>query len=1507
MFGQGCPAGLQKSPFFRPERGKGDFAPLYNLFFLWFCAAAAAVCGTPFSRVCASDTSVSDTAALSDEPYSDASPLRLNLSWTSDAPQKWEGELRLEQGTFTGLTPLGSEPGASVTFYPSEDRKTIYISSPEPSAFCGVQVTVAAAPSSRASLSFREGAGTGPFSKTFSLEELEQGALRVPLDTTGHGLVVERAAGDRIPVSVVHLDRSGARLPGAVPSMVFEQGETLLLCIPVSRLPAGSAECELAVTLRPSGGGAPVWSETRQLGRQTPDASLEISVPIRQIDGAFDVTLDIAEPGSAKGKFFLPPNPFSPTGKELPSSAHRVIQGIALAPARPSVYRTDSPEPADMRDALLDTIDPTNPSWWKIFARRSDSKENKASAQKHAEDLLNIDFLEMWKWGELQASVKSLNLMKDWGQWDSLWQRPLGSGHLAPLDSGDPRDGSFIKLLSSGNAADPSWESYTVPIKEPGKPHLLEIEYLPDYPQKLGVSVLEPSVSGGLFPRTLDTGLIVGKEPLSDQVSHRVLRYSLLFWPKTPAPTILLINRDTQNPAVYGRIRVYRAKDEFTAMVPPNVKARRSMTAVMSRPTFCDQFLAENVSSTAGVVGAKDWRTFQQGAERLTVYLKISDWDSLLLSVMADGSALYPSPVLRPNPQFDSGIFLTEGNDPVRKDAADYLLRLFERENLALIPLFSFNAPLPVLESEIRAARLRKSSSSEETSGADAYYLLGIKGEPVPGEGGPAYNILHPSVQREVLRVLDEFASRYAEAPALRNAALDLSADTFVRLPDNIYNGLDDETILRFAQETRLEERCPEKLREKLRDFIGARDEDRYYRRAAMIRHYLTEDWIKWRALTVSRFYRMAAHMISKHIPQAHLLLVATRSEDCGGMPASVAGDDKAAEAEYQSLRRRGLDLEYIGRADDVRWIRSLPVSLGWRAAGLSADPADPLAGLSAGSAGTLFYRDAKPFNIPSFDQVSPYHPTVTQIAGSYSYSGYQNLERWAKQLALSDSWSLMDGGEMLPMGEEESQGRWIAAFRALPAEPFKTYLPHSETEDGEEAAGEEDESSKPVSQTGPVVFRYRQDEDGFWGYLVSTAPFHCGVTLSINCSPRAETVVYAGGRELSRPEQKNYGLRWNCSLDPYDLVAFHISDPDVSVKQVDTTLPIDICGEGGRLEKEAQMLISRLRLAADGVETPLLNAGFEENLPEPDFDLVNSDTGRKEESAILGLEIPKFNLMRNPFAGGQPDQSGPAAGAAGLPAAEPGLPAGWHRFGSPEFTAELDTRHQVEGASSLKMTSFESAGGMIGESFSLPKTGRLYVDAKFGLPAELPEELPFFVTLTGKQGGETWQKRLYVGADLLRRAREIKQEREGENDGVIWVRSSLLFDRLPTEDTEDFAIRFDLLPHGCVWVDDLHLYKLAFDPAEQESVGALAEELETALRRGDTALLLRRLNTSAAAMLAAQFPSDAPEMTRLAMRREETPPAGEETAETEASEELTIDDPPPAPEKGFLKRIIPW
>src|SRR6185369_8411258 len=104
--------------------------------------------------------------------------------------------------------------------------------------------------------------------------------------------------------------------------------------------------------------------------------------------------------------------------------------------------------------------------------------------------------------------------------------------------------------------------------------------------------------------------------------------------------------------------------------------------------------------------------------------------NGLLLSVLADGSTIYPSQRLEPTPRYDTGTFFDQGFDPVRKDVAELLFRLFDREDLRLIPTVQFAAPLPELEALLRQGG--RDSIGVEWVGADGATWL-QRNEPARG------------------------------------------------------------------------------------------------------------------------------------------------------------------------------------------------------------------------------------------------------------------------------------------------------------------------------------------------------------------------------------------------------------------------------------------------------------------------------------------------------------------------------------------------------------------------------------------------------------------------------------------------------------------------------------------------------------------------------------------------------------------------------------------------------
>ena len=92
----------------------------------------------------------------------------------------------------------------------------------------------------------------------------------------------------------------------------------------------------------------------------------------------------------------------------------------------------------------------------------------------------------------------------------------------------------------------------------------------------------------------------------------------------------------------------------------------------------------------------------------------------------------------------------------------------------------------------------------------------------------------------------------------------------------------------------------------------------------------------------------------------------------------------------------------------------------------------------TAGVAGSLFFHQPREVRIESFDQKSPFKPSYTWLVSQPVPSGQQNRRRFVHSLATLDAQVMVDGGWLLPMGQEEAIRGLVAAYRALPPIRFQ-------------------------------------------------------------------------------------------------------------------------------------------------------------------------------------------------------------------------------------------------------------------------------------------------------------------------------------------------------------------------------------------------------------------------------------------------------------------------------------
>ena len=447
------------------------------------------------------------------------------------------------------------------------------------------------------------------------------------------------------------------------------------------------------------------------------------------------------------------------------------------------------------------------------------------------------------------------------------------------------------------------------------------------------------------------------------------------------------------------------------------------------------------------------------------------------------------------------------------------LFRLFDREELQLIPTVEFAAPLPELEALLRAGGPE----------ADGIEWIGADGagwcDCWPPQRGlaPYYNVLHPRVQGAMLRVLRELAARYAQHPSFTGLAVRLSADGYAQLPGPDW-GLDDATIAQFERDTGQN--------------VPGKGPQRFAQRAALLAEPSNRRvWLQWRAAQLAKFYHRVYDELVSIRPDSRLYLAGA------GM---IGGPDLEAELRpalprrtsvAAALLRVGIDARQYGNNLQqivlLRPERAAPqADLGSRAADIEICQTADIDRYfqTAATSGSLFFRQPREVHIESFDQKSPLGPGYSWFVAQPSPSDEQNRRRFVHSLATLDAQVMVDGGWVLSIGQEAALRDLVAAYRALPAARFQAVS-----------------NGQGNDAVQPVTFRCGAYGGRTYLYAVNDAPFAITARVHVEGGPDCRIEELSGRRTIEplKPDAPG-GLCWEVKLDPYDLVAVQLSEPGV-------------------------------------------------------------------------------------------------------------------------------------------------------------------------------------------------------------------------------------------------------------------------------------------------------------------------------------------------------------------------
>jgi hypothetical protein len=1038
-----------------------------------------------------------------DRPPNSAQPvaaplsLRLRIEWGGGPARRRQGSAEMVGGTLRDAAALGIEADEPGSIGVADGR--LFIEPRSARAYDGVDVTVAGTADSRLLVTLTDVDTSISTRHEITLASLVDGTFNAALDAEENRLAVRRAPGDRLRVQLPYT------------SLVFGPGEVLQMQVEPHRLgiPANAA-VRLSASLHPARQTKVLWSDAADLVVPPDDdawAATALTIRLPDEEGVYDVVFEL-------GRRDLT------SRLRLQGAVERRKMQVVVLSTQPPPRKSD----AEMPSQVVVEFDPASPGWW--------------------DRMLNM------------TSVSSLV--------PSLRRGPLGNVRTTTRVLGGT---TYVELPATVGGEDPGWQGYPLPVARPGVPHVLEVEYPTDVAQTLGVSLFEPNAAGAVMPLGVDTGLFIDSLDVEPTSRKAVRRF--IVWPRTASPLLVLVNRRRDGPAIFGKIRLLGPRastipyipwpgDPHTTLPAARINEGRSdgrlLAAYYDRPLFPENFGATTALDDATDGGRRcldDWVTFYDGARRMIDYLVHSGYNGLMLTVVADGSAIYPSRLLEPTPRYDDGQFFANGQDPLRKDVVEMVLRMCDREGLRCVPAVQFAAPLPRLE----AAR-RTGSVDLAPLGLDGRSWNDLHA--TDGGLGPHYNPLHPRVQEEMTAVVAELVERYGAHPSLGGVAVNLSADGYTQLPGPEW-GVDPQTLARFRTAARIA------------DSKDAKPEN--FAVTVLDRH--REAWLAWRKEELSGFYGRLQQQVSVGAASRKLYLNSVHAWERPDLRHRLQPSLPPRATFDETLGEMGLDAVRLAKQPGTVWMRSsreapldAPAPHG---IGLELNRDDAFVRLTAEQSRSvsILFQEPQSLRLESLEKQSPFQPAYVRLVTQAAPAGAAARRSLVHQLATTDCLESFHGGWMLPLGEQDDVRRLAAILRALPAERFATV------------------SGGPSH----VVVRTLSRSDRTYVYVVNDAPWPTTVQIDVAAATGAAWRPFGEATKGLRSAQEGRP-RLEATLEPYDVAGGMFLTAGVTCSSPRADVPPEVAQ---RLEKQIRELWAKCRgLQRPPSFTPPQNCNFE-------------------------------------------------------------------------------------------------------------------------------------------------------------------------------------------------------------------------------------------------------------------------------------------------------------------------
>jgi hypothetical protein len=282
---------------------------------------------------------------------------------------------------------------------------------------------------------------------------------------------------------------------------------------------------------------------------------------------------------------------------------------------------------------------------------------------------------------------------------------------------------------------------------------------------------------------------------------------------------------------------------------------------------------------------------------------------------------------------------------------------------------------------------------------------------PASGQA-PYYNLLDPRVQQAMMRIVAELLERYNHHPALAGVAVPLASGGYAQLPPLEW-GLDDATIARFEADTG----C----------VLDAQGPNRFAARHAQLTGPHADAWRTWRAARVWEFYNRLAALVRAGSDRRRLIVTTEHSLDHPLLAARVRPLILADNRVNATMMDLGIDRQRLRQVPGLSLCETRfegpTVPLRDRAIDLQINDAfEGRIRQTDGQPGAaLFFHRTIRLPLDSVAQKGSFEFLDDPVLASQPLPhGAFVRQPYAEALAARDFATIVDGGERLPLGQED-------------------------------------------------------------------------------------------------------------------------------------------------------------------------------------------------------------------------------------------------------------------------------------------------------------------------------------------------------------------------------------------------------------------------------------------------------------------------------------------------------